>query len=236
MNKIKISNSLQGIMAGCIILTLLCFPHVMTRHAQAQEGIPGAKILNLPQPVLDGSVSLEKALSERRSVRSYKDEPLTLSDISQLLWAAQGITEPKKGLRTAPSARAQYFLQVYIISRKVTDLPMGLYKYQPQGHKLMQIADGDIKAELLNATSFFNKGTIKNAPASILITGLYKKAANQPWMYLEAGHAAQNICLEAVPLKLGTVTMGGINPEEVKKALKLPDSELPIYVMPVGKI
>jgi len=157
---------------------------------------------------------------------------LSLADISQILWAAQGITEPNRGLRTAPSAQASYLMKVYILTGKVADLRMGMYQYQPQGHKLVKIADGDIKANLYSAAP---QNPIKNAPAAIVITGLSNKAKNPSWIYLEAGHVAQNICLQAVSLNIGTVTMAGFKPEEVKKALKLPDNEQPVYIMPIGK-
>ena len=74
--------------------------------AQSQSAAPSGQVIKLPQPKTDGPLSVEKALSERRTVRSYKEEPLTLAEVSQILWAAQGITEPRRGLRTAPSARA----------------------------------------------------------------------------------------------------------------------------------
>jgi len=182
--------------------------------------------------VIDGSISIEKALSERRTVRSYSDKPLSLADISQILWAAQGITEPKRGLRTAPSAQASYLMKVYILTGKVADLTMGMYQYQPKGHKLIKIADGDIKTNLYDVVP---QKPINNAPAAIVITGLSNKAKNPYWIYLEAGHIAQNICLEAVSRNVGTVTMAGFKPEEVKKALKLPDNEQPAYIMPIGK-
>jgi SagB-type dehydrogenase family enzyme len=177
-------------------------------------------------------VSVEKALLERRSIRAYKDEPLTLNEISQILWAAQGITEPKRGLRTAPSARAGYFLETYVLPGNVRDLPMGIYKYQPRGHELTRIAEGDKKSDLFKATG---QAPIKNAPAAILLTGNGEKATNPNWTFYEAGHASQNIYLQCVSLNLGTVAMAGFKPEEVKKALHLPEKEQPIYIMPIGK-
>ncbi len=215
-----------------VIVTLLCQKDMGLPSAQAQEQKSATSIIDLPPPVIDGSISIEKALSERRTARSYSDKPLSLADISQLLWAAQGITEPKRGLRTAPSAQASYLMKVYILTGKVADLTMGMYQYQPQGHKLIKIADGDIKANLYSVTP---QKPINNAPAAIVITGLSNKAKNPYWIYLEAGHIAQNICLEAVSRNVGTVTMAGFKPEEVKKALKLPDNEQPVYIMPIGK-
>jgi SagB-type dehydrogenase family enzyme len=201
---------------GSLVLPLfpLC---LMDQSILAQEKGRGETV-ELPSPTYESAVSIEKALSERRSIRSYKEEPLTLNELSQILWAAQGITEPKKGLRTAPSPRAVYLLELYILPGNVTNLPMGIYKYQPQGHELVKIADGDKKAELFKAAG---QAPIKNAPVALVISGLSEKAQSPTWMYLEAGHAAQNVYLQAVSLKLGTVAMGGFKEDEVRKVLKI---------------
>lgn len=191
-----------------------------------------AKTIKLPQPLYDGKMSIERTLKERRTVRSYKAEPLTTVDISQILWAAQGVTEPQRGLRTAPSAKAMYLLETYLIAGNVTGVPAGMYKYQPKEHELIRIANGGIKAKL---DGVVGQTPLISAPAALVITGNQKRSANPGWMYLEAGHAAQNVYLQAVSLNLGTVSMGGFKPEEVKKVLDLPDEEAPIYIMPLGK-
>ena len=212
--------------ALCLI-ALLLFPC----QGMAQSA-PSLGVVKLPEPRYEGSVSVEKALMERRSVRSYKDEPLTMAEVSQILWAAQGITEPKRGLRTAPAAKAVYMLETYVLPGNVVDLPMGLYRYQPRGHELVRIADGDKKADLFKAVG---QAPIKNAPLAIVFAGNSEKSTNPNWPYYEAGHAAQNVYLQAASLKLGTVVMAGFKPEEGKKALNLPERETPLYIMPIGK-
>jgi len=217
------------IFAMAILMLLpLC---LMDSSALAQEKSSG-EALKLPPPRYESEVSIEKALLERRSIRSYKEEPLTLNDLSQILWAAQGITEPKKGLRTAPSPRAVYLLEIYVLPGNVTNLPMGMYKYQPQGHELVKIADGDKKAELFNAVG---QASIKNAPAVLVLSGLSEKTQRPTWMYLEAGHAAQNVYLQAVSLKMGGVVIGGFKDDDVRKVLNLSEKEQPLYIMPIGK-
>ncbi len=209
-------------------ITLIPFPFY-----EGGPAVSFAQTISLPKHRLDGTVSLERTLQERRSLRSYRDEPLTLTEISQILWAAQGITEPQRGLRTAPSARAQYFIEVYLVAGKVSDLPPGLYKYQPKGHELLKVAEGDKKADLHKAAG---QASIQKAPVALLVCGLSDKAAGNPtFMYLEAGHVSQNIYLQGVSLGLGTVAMAGFKPEEVKKALSLPEKEVPIYIMPLGR-
>ena len=215
---------------GLMVATLLPLC-LKDQSILAQERSRGVTV-KLASPRYDSDVSIEKALAERRSIRNYKEEPLTLNELSQILWAAQGITEPKKGLRTAPSARALYLLEVYVLPGNVTNLPMGTYKYQPQGHELIKIADGDKKAELFKAVG---QAPIKNAPAVLVFSGLSEKTQRPAWMYLEAGHAAQNVYLQAVSLKMGGVVMGGFNDEEVRKVLNLSEKEQPLYIMPIGK-
>jgi SagB-type dehydrogenase family enzyme len=204
----------------------------LSRHVFAQDKSSKAEAVKLPSPKYSGDVPVEKALAERRSVRSYKDEPLTIPEISQLLWAAQGITEPKRGLRTAPSARATYLLEVYLIPGNVTNLPVGMYKYQPRSHELIKVADGDKKTELFKAVG---QAPIKNAPVVLVFTGMSERSTNPGWMYLEAGHAAQNVYLQALSLKLGTVAIAGFKSEDVRRALNMSEKEQPIYIMPIGR-
>lgn len=218
---------------GPLIISIVFFVVASLWGFQAEtKAADGSATVKLPQPVFEGTVSVEKALKERRSVRAYKSEPLTMSDVAQILWAAQGVSEPTKSLRTAPSAKGTYLLEVYLISGNVTGLPAGLYKYQPGKHELARITEGNAKEKLFAAAS---QPPIKNAPAALVIAGYPKKSTNPGWMYLEAGHAAENVYLQAGALSLGTVTMAGFKAEEVKKALSLPEDEQPIYIMPLGK-
>ena len=231
----KKSKSLTVSVKTIVLLTitvLLFQTHLGLRLAQAQERTSVVMVINLPQPAVDGSVSIEKALLERRSVRSYKDEPLTMADISQILWAAQGITEPKRGLRTAPSAKALYLLSTYLLVGNVTGLSVGMYKYQPQGHGIVKVSDEDKKADLYKAVG---QAPIKNAPATLVFSGMSDRSPNPRWMYMEGGHAAQNVFLQAQSLKLGTLTIGGFKDEDVRKALNLSEKEQPIYIMPLGR-
>ena len=214
--------------AYAMAVILLC---VMTSAAYGQVGVSVAQI-KLPEPKYDGTVSVEKALKVRRSVRVYKDAPLSVNDASQILFAAQGITEPGRGLRTAPSARAQYFLTVYLFAGNITGLKPGMYRYIPSGHSLQPVADGDMKGKLYKAAG---QGPIDKAPAALLITGAKDRAKNESWMYLEAGHAAQNVYLQGVPLGIGTVVMAGFDPDAVAKAVNLPANEKVLYIMPIGK-
>jgi SagB-type dehydrogenase family enzyme len=219
-------------LVGVLFVSAFFYFQDLSRHAIAQEENSEAAVIKLPPPKLDGPVSVEKALSQRRSIRTYKDEPLGLAQVSQILWAAQGITDPESDKRTAPSAMASYFLELYLISGDVTDLSPGMYRYRPEGHELEVMTKGDIKAKLVEKVG---QAPVKNAPVVLVIAGDSERSKRPEWMYLEAGHAAQNVYLQAVPLNLGTVVMAGFNPEELKKALNIPKGEEPIYTMPLGR-
>ncbi len=199
--------------------------------AHCQDGATG-KTVKLPEPRYDGSVSVEKALKERRSVRAYADTPISLADVSQILWAADGITEPGRGLRTAPSAKGAFYVNVYLLAGKVTGLPAGAYRYVPKGHLLERVGEGDKKAEVFKVAP---QAQINAAPAVLLIAGQTDRAAsNPPWMYLEAGHVSQNVYLECTALGFSTVTMAGFKEDEVAKVMGF-KAEKPIYLMSIGK-
>ncbi len=202
---------------------------------EVKEKTVVTQTIKLPKPNLKSNFSLEQALAERRSTRNYTDDPLTLAEVSQLLWAAQGVTDSKTGHRTAPSAMAKYPLELYVAAAQVKGLPAGLYHYQPTEHQLVLVKSGDVRTDLSTQPS------VTTAPAVFLFTGDYERIGtrfgdrSKIFMYLETGHAAQNLCLQATALHLGTVTVGGFDPVILKKSLSLPDKEEALYLLPVGK-
>jgi len=206
--------------------------------AYQPENASPNRTIALPDPMLESETSVEEALSRRRSLRSYRDEPPTLSEIAQLLWAAQGITDPS-GQRTAPSAGALYPLEIYIVAGDVVGLPAGIYRYQPQEHTLTRVAEGDRRGELYRAT--LNQEAVMNAPAVIVLSGVYARTTTKygergvRYVLMEAGHVAENIYLQAVPLDLGTVAIGAFADDEVRGVLHMVEGEHPLYVMPVGR-
>lgn len=198
----------------------------------AREAIP------LPPPLFDSKISVEKAMRERRSIRKYKNLPITLADLSQLLWAAQG-TSGIGGRRTAPSAGALYPLEVYVVVGNVTGLSVGIFSYDPQKHQLVWIAEGDAREKLSSAA--LRQPSIGNAAAVLIISGVYERTTSKygergvRYVHMEAGHAAQNVYLQAVSLSLGTVVIGAFNDEQVRTVLHLSGQVQPLYLMPVGK-
>lgn len=206
----------------------------------ANDPAPGLspESIKLPQPLYDGNTSVEKVLQERRSTRQYKNLPITLSELSQLLWAAQGISG-SGGKRTAPSAGALYPLEVYVVAGAIKDLPAGIYRYTPQGHGLSRIADGDKRMALSKAA--LGQSPIKNAAAVLVFSAVIERTTAKygergiRYAHMEAGHAAQNVYLQAVALSIGTVVIGAFDDDGIRKIMTMMDREQPLYLMPVGK-
>jgi len=196
--------------------------------------------IKLPSPQLEGKMSVEEALARRRSRRVFKDYSLTMEQISQLLWSAQGITEERIGFRTAPSAGATYPLDIYLVlgKDKVENLKAGVYHYNPHHHSLTIILEEDQRRELARAC--LRQKFIEDAPISLVITVEFSRITNRYgkrgiyYAYMEAGHVGQNVYLQAESLELGTVVIGAFYEEDVSQALNLPDQHIPLYVMPVG--
>lgn len=193
--------------------------------------------IELPQPAVDGDVSLETAISKRRSVRDFSRQALPLADVAQLLWAAQGVTSGDGG-RAAPSAGALYPLELYLVAGKVDSLPAGLYRYEPRGHRLQHVADGDLRKALAKAA--LDQAWIRSAPAVLVIAGVYERSAKKygqrarRYTHIETGHAAQNVYLQAEALGLGTVIVGAFEEAAVRQVLGLPADHAPLALLPVG--
>ena len=185
-----------------------------------------------------GGVSVEYALQHRRSVREYRPEPLTLAEVSQLLWAAQGLATGD-GKRTAPSAGGTYPLETYLVAGRVTGFAPGVYHYRPAQHELAELVAGDIRPEL--ATLSMNQECVRNSAASILFATVVDRTAVKyganaaGYVDMEAGHAAQNLALQAVALELGTVMIGAFDEGALVKLLQLPPDHRPRYYVAMGR-
>ena len=195
--------------------------------------------VQLPTPVKDGTFSVEAALQARRSVRSYADQALALKEVGQLLWAAQGTTSAR-GFRTAPSAGALYPLELFIVVGNVSGLPAGVYRYHPNTHTLNQTTGGDLRDELSQAA--LRQRSLAEAPMVLVISAVYERTTakyrdrGMRYVLMEAGHAAQNIYLQAVPLDIGTVVIGAFKDQQVQSLLNCQSNERPLYLMPLGKL
>lgn len=206
----------------------------MTTAQKAQ--LPGKEI-KLPEPRLDSAIAIEKVLCTRRSVREFSNRSLELSHIAQLAWAAQGITGPD-GYRTAPSAGALYALEFYVVAANVNGLAAGIYKYQPPTHELMALIDNHTRQQLSRAA--LEQTSISQAAATFALSAVYQRISTKygergiRYAHMEAGHAAQNLLLQAVALGLGAVVVGAFDDAKVKQVLGLSKHEVPLYLTPVG--
>jgi SagB-type dehydrogenase family enzyme len=196
------------------------------------------KRIALPAPKTDGATSVEKALRERRSIREFTTQPLTIAEVSQLLWAAQGITA-SRGLRTAPSAGALYPLELYLVAGNVEGLPPGVYKYRLAKHELIGTVEGDKRTALSMAA--LGQTSVRDAAAVLLIAAVHDRttarygARGVRYVHIETGHVGQNVCLQAVALKLGAVVIGAFDDSLVKRIANLTRKEEPLYMIAVGK-
>jgi SagB-type dehydrogenase family enzyme len=192
----------------------------------------GIDMIKLPAPDFTNA-SIEECMEARRSVRGYQDKELSLHQISNILWSAQGITEDRYGFRTAPSAGATYPLEVFIAKKD------GLFRYIPSSHGMKQEMSKDIRKDIAKAA--LGQGFISDAGLVVIITAIFERTATRygdradRYVYIEAGHCAQNIHLEAAALGLGSVPVGAFRDNELTKLLKLKDEE-PIYIIPVGYV
>ncbi len=195
--------------------------------------------LRLPEPPT-GGLGVFDALRVRRSVRSFKEEGISLELLSALLWAGQGVVSVAKGImrRATPSAGATYPLFLYAVvgGGGVEGLEPGVYKYIPGPHEIELVRKGDIRKELYRAA--LRQGWVRDAPLSIIIAADFSRttsvygARGVRYVYMEAGHSSQNIYLAAASLGLGTVAVAAFYDDEVKKVLGIRHD--PLYIMPVG--
>jgi SagB-type dehydrogenase family enzyme len=199
---------------------------------------PQEPTVQLPEPALDGAMSVESALGQRRSVRDLRPDALTVVEVGQVLWAAQGITAEWGG-RTAPSAGATYPIEVHMAVTAVEGLDPGVYRYRPDGHRLERTVDGDVHSELAQAA--LGQAAVALAPVNVVIAAVEARTASrygmraERYVTLEAGHVAQNIALQAVALDLGSVPIGAFDDAGVAEVLQLAQRERVLYILPLGR-
>jgi SagB-type dehydrogenase family enzyme len=229
-------NSKSAIIIGCLAIAslLFIFSHGLPARADSQST---QAVVHLPEPDSSGKMTVEQALSMRRSVRKFAEQSISMEQLSQLLWSAQGITD-KRGLRTAPSAGALYPLELYIVAKNIDGLASGIYKYMPDNRKLTLINQGGKIEELSQAAG--NQSWITDAAAVVAITGVYERTAAKygdraiRYVNIETGCAAENIYLQATAIGLGTTLVGAFADDKVTDVLGLKIDEYPLALMPVG--
>jgi len=202
----------------------------------------GSASSTLPKPKTKGRMSVEEAIWRRRSVRRYLRKPITLDELSQVLWAAQGITDPQGAGRAAPSPGAKYALELYVFTRKggVMELPAGVYHYEPATHSITRVKEGDHTLALQSAAR--EQEQVGQAAAIIAGTAVFEKATVKygergiQYVMQESGSAAENIYLESTALGLGTVMMGAFDDDQVSRLIGVKESGNPLFLMPLGAL
>ena len=196
--------------------------------------------IQLPEPDKKGKMTVEEAIQDRRSVRTFSDEALTMQDVSQVLWAAggktvDGITGPT---RSYPSAGGLYPLEIYLVAGNVTGLEPGIYRYDWMKNSLIPVRPGDHRERL--AAASWGQEMIKKAPVTLVITvraqqvfKRYGQRGVSRYVSMDAGHLGENVHLVAQGMGLGTVMVGAFKDKEVGMILNL-RGEDPVYIMPVG--
>jgi SagB-type dehydrogenase family enzyme len=188
--------------------------------------------IHLPPPTEKGSMSLEEAITRRRSTRNFTLESISQSQLSQMLWATQGVIDIRSGDRA---------LEIFVVCGRncIEGISDGIYHYNPESHSLTTHRQGDFRQELARAA--LEQEYVYQAPLNIIICTIYERttmrygARGERYVHIEVGHAGQNIYLQATALGLATVAIGAFHDEQVREALRLDKRIKPLYIMPVGK-
>ncbi|MBL7070721.1 MAG: divalent cation tolerance protein CutA [Candidatus Omnitrophica bacterium] len=213
------------------VFFILCVLCCLIVPSEAQE-MKTKKEIALPLPDLKGEMSVEESISGRRSVRAFKLQDLTPEEVSQLLWACQGITDKETGHRAAPSAGALYPLEAYVVKMD------GIFHYNVENHSLEPVIEKDERKALVGAA--WNQGFIEGAPMTVVLCAIRSRVTSRygakadMYINMEAGHAAQNLHLQAVALGLASVPVGAFDVDAIRKILDLPEDYEPVYLIPVG--
>ncbi len=197
--------------------------------------------IHLPSPSQKGGMPLAEAIAKRRSVRDFTRQPISQLQLSQILWAAQGITGTRGRYRAVPSAGATCPLEIFVVcgTGGVEEIDAGIYHYNIDSHSLTLHHEGDVRLALARAA--LNQEFIYEAPVDIVICAIFERMGlryggrGERYVYIEVGHAGQNIYLQATALGLATVAVGAFHDEPVREVLRLDKQYKPLYIMPVGE-
>ncbi len=195
--------------------------------------------MRLPELGSTSTMTLEEALKLRRSIRNFRKGPLTLDELGRLLWAAQGRTGNRE-FRTAPSAGATYPLETYVVVGDVTGLEPGLYHYAVATHELSLVKSGDLRAELCALA--LDQPSVRDAAIDLVLAAVYERTTDRygergrMYVHMDVGHAAENVLLQATALGLGSVPVGAFRTRTTGSLLDFPETQVPLYLIPVGRL
>jgi SagB-type dehydrogenase family enzyme len=206
------------------------------------RGVSQDRPIVLPEPALRG-LSLEEAIGARRSVRTYSEDSLSIEELSQILFAAQGITGRRggHGLRAAPSAGGTYPLEVYAFVSRIEGLAPGIYHYSPEGHTIDLVKAGPYGKSLAGVC--LGQSMPEEAALSVVLAAVPERTVSRygergiRYVHMEAGHVSQNICLECASLGLGAVPIGAFDDGQLDRLIGIDgEEEISLYVNSIGRI
>jgi SagB-type dehydrogenase family enzyme len=210
----------------------------MSPEMLIRSSVAIAEPVALPKPRRTSGAAVEAVMSARRSIRDFAAGSITLGELGQLLWAAQGVTDAAGG-RTAPSAGATYPLELYVATGSIEGLTPGLYRYVPRRHTLQGVATGDLRRDLASAA--LSQSWIAEAAAIIVVTAVFQRTTSkyghrgERYVQIEVGHAGENFCLQAVALGLGSTVIGAFEDVAVKAVIGADEPGEPLCLLPVGR-
>jgi len=239
-NKFNERRKLLTVIGKTLITNWLCFLWPWKNVSAKDNKIQMRKFMKLPSANTNGTTSVEQAIAQRRSHRSFMPKILSLDQLAQLLWATQGVTDKNNFYRSAPSAGALYPMDIYFSVGQdcVSNIEAGVYHYEPREHAISQLIKNDLRVNIAK-TSLFQMW-MANAPVSFIITAEYKRvsmkygARGERYAMIEAGHIGQNLFLQAEAMGLKSGIIGAFDDAEMNKLLNLPRSHEPLLIMPVG--
>ncbi|MEM0380306.1 MAG: SagB/ThcOx family dehydrogenase [Desulfurococcaceae archaeon] len=230
------------------LISLLAYFTLTQRRDIATTTYIGGEIIYLPLPRIrsgDHVLSVEEAIAYRRSIREYLDQPITIQQLSQILWATYGVTDPLREFKTVPSAGATYPLEIYVVVKtngvileNNEYLEPGVYKYDWRRHALILVKKGDFSRDLMREA--LNQEWVGNARVNIVIAAVFERTTRRygdrgvRYVYMEVGHAGQNVYLISTSLGLGCVVIGAFNDDGVSRVVGLSSDEKPLYIISIG--
>jgi SagB-type dehydrogenase family enzyme len=213
-------------------------PAPRTGKTEVEKNHPKRPSISLPEADYRG-MPVEEAIRKRRSTRSYSGKPMGLGELSVILFSAQGITGELEGtkLRAAPSAGALYPIELYAVVHNVSGLAPGLYHYNPFEHSLTQLREGDLRNAIYSAG--LTQDALRNANVVLVLSAVPERTTRRGrrYIYMEAGHIAENALLEAVSLGLGAVPVGAFFDDRLNELLGIDGKEeISLHLVAVGKV
>ena len=221
-----------------LIMLLLLFCLTACTSSKVSHQSMTKEPTSLPAPRTDSN-ELAQAIFNRQSVRSFSQDPLGLEKLGDILWSTHGITVDgtSGATRAVPSAGATNPLSIYAVVQRVADLAPGVYRYQNQEHALELIHAGLVQDTLIRAA--LGQDFVGEAPLVLIVAADFARTTARygergiRYVFIEAGHAAQNVSLMAHTLKLGSTVVGAFYDDQLRPLLE--DEQEPLLLIPVGK-